>query len=106
MVNVWHLNRDPEIYGADATHFNPARFLDASGNLGPCPPETKEEGHVSFGYGRRVCSGKHVANNSLFIDIAMTAQTLWACNIAPGKNERRNIIPIDVDGCVEDGLVV
>ncbi len=26
MTNVWHLNRDPEIYGADAAHLNPARF--------------------------------------------------------------------------------
>jgi cytochrome P450 len=103
IANVWHLNRDPELYGADAAHFNPTRFLDASGNVGPCPPETKEEGHVTYGFGRRVCLGKHVANNSLFIDIAMT---LWACNIGPGKDERGNVIPIDVDGCVEDGLVV
>jgi hypothetical protein len=67
----------------------------------PCPPETKEEGHVTYGFGRRVCVGKHVANNSLFIDIAMT---LWACNIEPGKDTRGNVIPIDVDGWVEDGL--
>jgi cytochrome P450 len=29
ITHVWHLNRDPEIYGADAARFNPARFLDA-----------------------------------------------------------------------------
>ncbi|KAN0132228.1 Cytochrome P450 [Lactarius tabidus] len=98
MANVWHLNRDPELYGADAEHFNPARFLDT-----PCPPETKEEGHVTYGFGRRVCVGKHVANNSLFIDLAVT---LWACNIEPAKDARGNVIPIDVDGWVEDGLVV
>ena len=103
MANVWHLNLDPEIYGADAAHFNPARFLDAHGDISPGPPETKEEGHVTYGFGRRVCVGKHVANNSLFIDIAMT---LLACNIEPGKDGRGDIIPIDVDGCVEDGLAV
>ena len=103
IANVWHLNRDPEIYGADAAHFNPARFLDANGDVAPCPPETKEEGHVTYGFGRRVCVGKHVANNSLFMDLAMT---LWACNIGPGKDENGNVIPIDVDGWVEDGLVV
>ena len=37
---------------------------------------------------RRVCVGKHVANNSLFIDFAM----LWACNIEPGKDENGNVI--------------
>jgi len=98
IANVWHLNHDPELYGADVDHFNPARFLDT-----PCPPETKEEGHVTYGFGRRVCVGKHVANNSLLIDIAVT---LWACNIEPAKDAHGNVIPIDVDGCVEDGVVV
>jgi cytochrome P450 len=98
MANVWHLNRDPELYGADSEHFNPARFFDT-----PCPPETREEGHVTYGFGRRVCVGKHVANNSLFIDLAMT---LWACNIEPGKDIHGNVITIDVDGCVENGIVV
>lgn len=101
--NVWHLNRDPEIYGADAAHFNPARFLDADGEMISLAPETKEEGHVTYGFGRRVCVGKHVANNSLFIDFAMM---LWACMIEPGKDENGKVIPIDVDGCIEDGLVV
>ena len=101
--NVWHLNRDPEIYGADAAHFNPARFLDGDGEVMSLAPETKEEGHVTYGFGRRVCVGKHVANNSLFIDFAMM---LWACTIEPGKDENGKVIPIDVDGCIEDGLVV
>ena len=103
MANVWHLNRDPEIYGADAAHFNPERFLDANGAVFSCAPETRDEGHVTYGFGRRVCVGKHVANNSLFIDFAMM---LWACRIEPGKDENGKVIPIDVDGCIEDGLVV
>ncbi|KAH9015899.1 cytochrome P450 [Lactarius hengduanensis] len=100
IANVWHLNRDPTIYGADAAHFNPARFLDANGELSLCPPETMEEGHVTYGFGRRVCPGRHAANNSFFIDMAMV---LWACNIEPGKDEHGNVIPIDVDRWV-DGL--
>ncbi|KAI9439111.1 cytochrome P450 [Lactarius indigo] len=103
IVNIWHLNRDTTIYGADAAHFNPARFLDANGEVTLCPPETKEEGHVTYGFGRRVCPGKHAANNSFFIDIAMA---LWACNIEPGKDEHGNVIPIDVNGWVEEGLQV
>ncbi|KAH8993711.1 cytochrome P450 [Lactarius akahatsu] len=85
IANIWHLNRDPTTYGADVAHFNP------------------EEGHISYGFGRRVYPGKHVANNSLFIDIAMM---LWACNIEAGKDEHGNVIPIDVDGWVEDGLLI
>ncbi|KAH9058113.1 cytochrome P450 [Lactarius vividus] len=102
IANVWHLNRDPTIYGADATHFNPARFLDAKGELAPSPPETKGEGHVTYGFGRRTCPGRHVADNSFFIEMAMV---LWACNIKPGKDEHGNVIPLDVDKWV-DGLHV
>jgi hypothetical protein len=101
--NIWDLNHDPKIYGDDAAHFNPARFLDTNGEVMSLAPESKEEGHVTYGFGRRVCVGKHVANNSLFIDFALM---LWACNIKPGKDTNGNVIPIDVDGCIEDGLVV
>jgi cytochrome P450 len=102
-ANVWHLNCNSEIYGADAAHFNPARFLDANGEVAPCPPATKEEGHVTYGFWRRICPGRHITDNALFINIAMM---LWACNIEPGKDEHGNVIPIDVDRWVEDGLLV
>ncbi|CAA7268211.1 unnamed protein product [Cyclocybe aegerita] len=103
IANVWHLNRDPEIYGPDAHHFNPARHLDANGQLGNAPPDTKEESHVTYGFGRRICVGRHVANNSLFIDIAIM---LWAMNIERGTDKYGMPTPLDVDGCIEDGLVV
>ncbi|SJL10290.1 related to O-methylsterigmatocystin oxidoreductase [Armillaria ostoyae] len=102
IANVWHLNRDPEIYGPDAEHFNPARHLDKNGKLAPGPSDTKEESHVTYGFGRRICVGRHVANNSLFIDIAMM---LWAMNIERATDENGVPLPLDVDGCVEDGLV-
>ncbi|KAI0066946.1 cytochrome P450 [Artomyces pyxidatus] len=103
IANVWALNRDPELYGEDAHHFNPARFVDEKNEVKPGPPDTKEEGHVTYGFGRRVCVGKHVANNSIFIDIAVM---LWACNFEHAKDAQGKSIPIDVDGWVEDGLVV
>ena len=31
--NIWHMNHDPEIYGEDADHFDPARHLDANGDI-------------------------------------------------------------------------
>jgi cytochrome P450 len=103
IANVWHLNRDPEIYGEDAAHFNPARHLDANGQIAPGPPDTKEESHVTYGFGRRLCVGRHVANNSLFIDIAIL---LWATTIERKKDASGKLLPLDVDGFVEDGLVV
>ena len=103
IANVWHLNRDPEIYGEDAGHFNPARHLDTDGNIAPGPPDTKEESHFTYGFGRRLCVGRHVANNSLFIDIAIL---LWATKMERKKDASGRLLPLDVDGFVEDGLVV
>jgi hypothetical protein len=44
-----------------------------------------------------------VANNSLFIDIAIL---LWATKIERKKDRSGRLLPLDVDGFVEDGLVV
>jgi cytochrome P450 len=101
--NVWHMNLDPDIYGEDAAHFNPARYLDGNGDVAPGPSETKEEGHVAYGFGRRRCPGRHVANNSLFIDIAIV---LWSSKIEGKKDASGELLPIDVDGFVEHGILV
>jgi len=101
--NVWHLNRDPEVYGENATHFDPARHLDANGDIAPGPPDAKETGHVTYGFGRRLCVGRYVANDSLFISIAIL---LWACKIERKKDASGQLLPLDVDGQVENGIVV
>ncbi|KAJ3898383.1 cytochrome P450 [Lentinula edodes] len=77
-VNNWSLHHDKAIYGDDAEHFNPGRFLDENGNLESSIVDTRDEGHASYGFGKRICVGRHVANNSLFIHIAFL---LWAFNI-------------------------
>ncbi|KAG7060864.1 cytochrome P450 [Colletotrichum scovillei] len=102
--NVWAMNRDPQTYGPDAHHFNPARFLDPkTGQLKPLAAETKEQGHVTFGFGRRLCVGRQIANEDLFITIATV---LWAMKIEPKVGYDGLSVPIDVDGCVDDGVVV
>lgn len=59
--------------------------------------------HVSFGFGRRICVGRHIANDTLFAVIAML---LWAIDIEPATDEKGASLPLDVDGCIEDGVVV
>ncbi|THU75931.1 cytochrome P450 [Dendrothele bispora CBS 962.96] len=103
IANVWHLNRDPDIYGLDADHFNPSRHLDEKGQIAPGPPDTKEESHVTYGFGRRLCVGRHVANQSLFIDISLM---LWALNIENTIDPNGNPTSLDLDGVIDDGLVV
>lgn len=61
------IDLDEEVYGEDALEFRPSRWI-----------ENPDLPLASFGYGRRVCTGQHVAMNSLFINIA---RLLWTFNI-------------------------
>ena len=99
--NLWHMNRDPEIFGKNAEHFDPARYLDASGDT--IMSDTKDHGHFSYGFGRRNCIGLHMANNSLFINIAVM---LWATKIDRKKDAAGHFLPLDVDGCIDFGQVM
>ena len=63
--------------------------------------DAKEEGHFTYGFGRRICAGRHVSNNSLFI-----AMVLWTMSIERATDEEGVVLPLYVDGCVEDRLVV
>ncbi|VDB95682.1 unnamed protein product [Peniophora sp. CBMAI 1063] len=96
--NVWEMNHDPAIFGDDAHLFNPGRFLDEKGELLSTLPGSKDDGHYAFGFGRRICVGKHVANNSLFIDIAVS---LWAFSFVNVKGQTPS-----AEGCIDEGLVV
>ncbi|KZV67278.1 cytochrome P450 [Peniophora sp. CONT] len=96
--NVWEMNHDPQVFGADAHEFNPGRYLDDKGETLGDLPGLKDDGHYTFGFGRRICVGKHVAFDSTFIDIATC---LWAFTLANVKGQE-----LDVDGCVDEGVVV
>lgn len=102
LVNVEVCNHDPAVYGDDATQFDPARHLKSDGTLAPSPPDTQDEGHVVYGFGKRNCVGKHVANNTMFIAFAVI---LWAMKIVPAKDEDGKDIPVDVDGYLDSGMV-
>ena len=101
--NVWYMNRDPEVYGENAEHFDPARHLETDPDIAPSSLDVREEGHVSYGFGRRLCVGRHMANNSLFIDIAIM---LWATNIERKRDASGEALPLNVDGFVDHGIVV
>jgi cytochrome P450 len=103
LANAWHMNRDPEIFGKNTEDFDPARYLDASGGLAPGISDLKKDGHFTYGFGSRACVGRHMADNSLFINIAIL---LWAMKIERKKDASGRFLPLDVDGWVDVGLVV
>ncbi|KAF9458686.1 cytochrome P450 [Collybia nuda] len=100
--NVWAMNRDPDVY-PDYDEFRPSRFLDASGKVNEKFSDVMPLGHVTFGFGRRICPGMHLGNQSLFMDIACI---LWALNIDQATDSQGNPIVPSKDDCVDEGIVV
>ncbi|GJJ05842.1 hypothetical protein Clacol_000029 [Clathrus columnatus] len=65
MGNTRYLLHSEDVYGLDGDVFNPERFLK-EGVKDPDP---------AFGYGRRVCPGRYLAENVLFIIVASVLYT-------------------------------
>ncbi|KAG1797387.1 cytochrome P450 [Suillus plorans] len=68
----WTLSRDPIAF-PDPDDFNPQRWLDSEGRL------KDDMKFIVYGFGRRVCPGMHLANHSLYINLALL---LWSFRIA------------------------
>jgi cytochrome P450 len=82
--NSWAINLNDEYY-PNPHRFDPARFLDtALAEKVKVPtsltgkPHPSRSGHSSFGWGRRICPGAGLAENSLFVALA---KILWAFEI-------------------------
>ncbi|KAF5336245.1 hypothetical protein D9758_014353 [Tetrapyrgos nigripes] len=99
--NIWSINHDPDVWGADADDFRPERHLDEHGNLKE--PGSEAHGHFAFGFGHRICAGRHVTNNSLFINMATL---LWTMRLEPSKDEHGNLLKPDANSKVMNGFVM
>ncbi len=97
LQNMRVLNSDPEVFGRNAEDFDPSRYLDEKGQV-KSPMEGREEGHMSFGFGRRVCPGRHVAEGTLAIDFATL---LWAMRFERPEGSRGEL---DVRTIVQSGF--
>jgi cytochrome P450 len=75
--NMYAVNQNDECYG-DPTAFRPNRWLHPSDPRHMVNGRLPDLHHFNFGYGRRECPGKHVANASLYI---LIARVMWAFNI-------------------------
>ena len=103
LPNIWNCNHESSSYGDDAKSFRPERFLDADGKAISGPTETREEGHSTYGLGRRACVGKHLANEALFVDIATV---LWATNFERVLDQDGKEVPIDTETFVDTGIIL
>ncbi|KAL0566381.1 hypothetical protein V5O48_015634 [Marasmius crinis-equi] len=102
--NVWALNHDPDVWGPDPDVFRPERHLDKETDQLKKPlPDTHGDSHVTFGFGRRVCVGKHVANNSLLIGAVCL---LWAMSFSPNDDESGKPILPDTFAWIDGSLAL
>jgi cytochrome P450 len=78
---------NPDDY-PDPHSFNPARYLTPDGAL---DPSIRDPRTACFGFGRRVCPGRHIADATLF---AMVATLLATVDIVRAKDAQgKEIIP-------------
>ncbi|KAI0642617.1 cytochrome P450 [Trametes meyenii] len=79
--NQWAMARDEKAF-PDPDAFTPERFLKD----GKLDPSVRDPQKYAFGFGRRICPGRHFADQSMFI---IVSSVLHAFTVAP---------PLDKDG--------
>ncbi|KAJ7596428.1 cytochrome P450 [Mycena floridula] len=82
--NVWAMSRDESIY-PDPEVFNPDRFFNPDGTL------NDDDVIFTFGFGRRICVGRHLAQATMFLAIASFLSTF---NITKAKDVDGNDVPV------------
>ncbi|KAJ2918994.1 hypothetical protein MD484_g1408, partial [Candolleomyces efflorescens] len=79
MMNTWAFMHDPEVF-ENPMDFKPERYLkDGEFNPNVLDPEV-----AAFGYGRRICPGRHLSNDAIFL---LAASLLAVFDITPPKDE-------------------
>ncbi|KII85530.1 hypothetical protein PLICRDRAFT_178586 [Plicaturopsis crispa FD-325 SS-3] len=94
--NTWAILHDPSVY-PDPEAFKPERFLK-DGKIDPCVRDPTTSG--AFGFGRRVCPGRHMSDTSLFI---VVTSILAVFDIGPPRDEAGN--PIQLKPEMTSGLI-
>ncbi|TFY66046.1 hypothetical protein EVG20_g5047 [Dentipellis fragilis] len=87
VANVWAMTRDPDEY-PDPESFKPERFIKPDGML------NSDDMRYVFGFGRRLCSGQHLADATVWMGIA---SVLAVFRLVPEKDEDGHEVPVEVE---------
>lgn len=87
--NVWAIHHHEREF-PDPDRFNPERYIKGSTE---CRPFPGEKGYMTFGWGRRVCSGQGLAEQGTFITIA---RLLWGFRIEKAVDEWGEEVGVDI----------
>ncbi|KAF9261893.1 cytochrome P450 [Marasmius fiardii PR-910] len=64
IANAWAVLHNESLYGPDVMSFNPDRFMKEGKDVPPNPEL------IAFGFGRRICPGRYLAINTIWLAIA------------------------------------
>ncbi|KAJ6474846.1 putative monooxygenase [Mycena sanguinolenta] len=92
--NAWHMLHDPKVY-PNPMEFDPDRYqgLDS---------EMDKVTDINFGFGRRACPGRYLAEGTLF---AVAATVLATCEILPIRDNEGNAVLPEISYTCESGNV-
>jgi cytochrome P450 len=87
--NVWAIHHNDREF-PEPDRFNPNRFLKDHPDARPFPGE---RGYMTFGWGRRVCSGQALAEQGTWLTIA---RLLWGFKLGPALDKQGKPKPVDI----------
>ncbi|TFY81394.1 hypothetical protein EWM64_g2621 [Hericium alpestre] len=88
--NVWAILHDPAVYGEDVDEFRPERFLTKDGKRNDVP-----DSEIAFGFGRRICPGRPMGRDTLWITSASILATFDITN--PVDKEGKPLDPASIE---------
>ncbi|KAL0958550.1 hypothetical protein HGRIS_000689 [Hohenbuehelia grisea] len=87
-ANIWEMQHDPTLF-PEPYEFKPDRFMNADGSLNVALAKDSE---IAFGFGRRACPGREMANAQVWM---MMALILSSFDIRPAEDGNgKPIIPV------------
>ncbi|KAH6905484.1 cytochrome P450 98A3 [Coprinopsis sp. MPI-PUGE-AT-0042] len=90
LPNAWAILNNPKVF-VNPRQFNPERYLDQDGNIDTNVPDPDI---AAFGYGRRICPGRHL---SLEVTALMIASLLAVFEVKPPTDESGKEMSFEMD---------
>ncbi|TEB29717.1 cytochrome P450 [Coprinellus micaceus] len=86
MPNAWAMMHNPDTF-ENPFEFKPERYLK-DGQIDPTVPDAEQ---AAFGFGRRICPGRHFSHDALFL---LAASLMHTFLVEPPKDDSGNIRPL------------
>ncbi|GKU05535.1 cytochrome p450 [Fusarium langsethiae] len=101
--NHFAITREESVFGPDPDSFIPDRWIAKDQSISEkdgaaANTKLKDLPQTGFGFGRRICTGRNIARNSLFI---IMARLLWAYDVEGAVTEKGEDLSLDDLECTE-----